>query len=284
MGFFDALGFGSDGGGSGFDSGFGFESPNLQFGTPTFQDSGSSSFGNGGGFNFNDSSSLGFDFGGFDASDLAQGGAGLFDLINSFQGRDNSAGRAGEIQSQFNQRGIDATGRQLAETRADLLPFLQGGTEAFGRSAANATRNGFEGNIADILGGDAFKELRDERLRVAEGQLSSGGLTRSGTALQDISNIPTNLALQIEELLSGRTNNVANTGFNAAQNLGQFGSKSADSIASLIGGQGSALANGVFGDAKARQFQDDRRTQGIKDIAGSFGDFDFDFGNIISNA
>ena len=202
----------------------------------------------------------------------------FFDALG-FGGRDNSAGRAAEIQSQKNQEGIDALNAQFGQTSENFNPFLQGGTDAFGRSVNNATQGGFEDNIANILGGDAFKALRDERLRATEGQLAAGGMTRSGTALQEISNVPTNLAFQIEQLLSGRTDNLANTGFNTAQNIGNFGQSNANAVATLLSGQGSALANGIFGDERARQAQDQRQLKTIKDVgsfaAGKAGGFNF---------
>ncbi len=202
----------------------------------------------------------------------------FFDALG-FGGRDNPAGRAGEIQSQKNQEGIDALNAQFGQTYENFNPFLQGGTDAFGRSVNNATQSGFEGNIANILGGDAFKALRDERLRATEGQLAAGGMTRSGTALQEISNVPTNLAFQIEQLLSGRTDSLASAGFNAARNIGEFEQNNASALATLLSGQGSALANGIFGDERARQAQDQRQLDTLEDIgkfaAGKAGGFDF---------
>ena len=205
----------------------------------------------------------------------------FFDALG-FGGRDNSAGRAGKIQSQKNQEGIDALNAQFGQTYENFNPFLQGGTDAFGRSVNNATQSGFEGNIANILGGDAFKALRDERLRATEGQLAAGGMTRSGTALQEISNVPTNLAFQIEKLLSGRTDSLANTGFNAARNIGEFEQNNANAVATLLSGEGSALANGIFGDERARQAQDQGQLGTLEDIvkfaakaAGGSGGFDF---------
>jgi hypothetical protein len=194
---------------------------------------------------------------------------GFFDALG-FGGRDNSAGRAAEAQNLKTQEAIDGLQGQFDRGEERLNPFIEGGTDAFGRQVTDATQGGLEANLAAILGGDAFQTLRDERLRDAQGQLSAGGLTRSGTALETISDIPTDLAFQIENLLSGRTNAVAGQGFNAVNNLNTADFNTQNQIGSLLSAQGSALAGGIFGDERARQAQDARLLDTLKSV-GEFG-------------
>lgn len=100
-------------------------------------------------------------------------------------------------------------------------------------------------------GNAAFRALVDERQRAVQGQLSAGGLTRSGTALQEAARIPTDLGFQIEQLLSGRTSALAGSGQNAAAQLGAFGSQASGGVASLLQQTGSAAASGILADQQA---------------------------------
>jgi len=91
-------------------------------------------------------------------------------------------------------------------------------------------------------------------------------LTRSGTALQEIANVPSGLALQIEQLLSGRLGGLAAQGQQAGQGLAQIG---------LSGGQfrGEALSSGIATDAATTA----KRNQALLNAAASgvqtFGKF-----------
>lgn len=89
-----------------------------------------------------------------------------------------------------------------------------------------ANIQGFDQRLGDIFGSQNFQNLRDERTRALQGQLAAGGLTRSGTALREIANVPTQLGFDIENQQFGRQQGLAqlaggqfNTGLNQQINL-----------------------------------------------------------------
>lgn len=162
-----------------------------------------------------------------------------------------AGGRAGQAEVAGAQAGIEEIRRQFnvtqerfGETQAQLDPFVQAGTQALGGVQAAATPQGLEAIIGQILGGGAFQELVGERERAARGQLAAGGLTRSGTALQEIANIPTGLAFELENLLANRGANLAGSGQNAALGLG--------SLSGQLAGQGAQAAQGIAGLSQAQ--------------------------------
>lgn len=145
-------------------------------------------------------------------------------------GKDKSAGsRAAGEANKLTQQGIDA-----------LMPFLTAGAGQLGSLTQGATAGGLNERLAEILGGDTFSALTGERERAVQGQLSAGGLTRSGTGLQSIANVPTELALQLESLLTGRSQQLAGQGLGAGTN-----------IASLFNLQGENVSSGIVTDASA---------------------------------
>ena len=192
-----------------------------------------------------------------------------------FGGRDNSAGRAAEVQGQFNDKAIAEIRRQFDETQANAAPFLQAGTDAIPRVVEGTTPEGLDSIIGRLVNTNIFGNLVDERTRAVEGQLSAGGLTRSGAALEEIANVPTKLALVLENLLFGRNTNLAGSGQNAVFNLGGLGATAADSIGTLFSGTGAALGSGIIGDQNDRAAQSQQQTKSlgslISTVAGLFG-------------
>lgn len=164
----------------------------------------------------------------------------------------SAANRAAGFETAGSQRGIDEMRRQFNITQRNMQPFLAAGQGAIPGAVQASTQGGLEERLAQILGGDAFQELTGERERALQGQLSAGGLTRSGTALEEIANVPTDLAFQIEQLLSGRESALMGGGQNAASNIGQFGAQSSSNIANLLAQQGVSQGSGALGAAQSR--------------------------------
>jgi len=161
-----------------------------------------------------------------------------------------AGGRAAEAQAQESRE-------SERRARRDLSPFIQAGQGQLGALQEGATVGGLDARLGRIFDSDIFGELEGQRTRAVQGQLAAGGLTRSGTALQEISRIPGDLGLQIDQLLQGRQQNIAGQGLQAAGVLGNIG---------LSGGQfrGQALSSGIVTDAEARTAQ----LQGIINSAG----------------
>lgn len=193
--------------------------------------------------------------------DGALGGAlDPFGVIGGLSGQDaaEAAERAGEMQAgamveaaRIGERSAAESRALLAEqlglTREGFAPFLATGREALPtlregiRPVQGETLEGLEANLAAILGGDAFQSLLGERQRAAEGALSTAGLTRSGAAVEEMAQIPTDLAFQLENMLFGRGRESELTRFGAAQDLANLGL----SAAAQTGGQTSNLTQAI---------------------------------------
>ncbi len=144
---------------------------------------------------------------------------------------DKNAGRkAASAANEFTQQGIDA-----------LMPFLDAGRGQLGSLTSGATAGGLGERLSEILGGDFFKTLVGERERSMQGQLSAGGLTRSGTAMESMANIPTELALALENMLTGRSQSLAGNALSAG-----------GGIAGMFGKQGENVSSGMLGDAQTK--------------------------------
>jgi hypothetical protein len=163
--------------------------------------------------------------------------------------------QAGNLQSTAATEGADAEIAGIQEMIAKLQGLLGGdlgevqstGMDNFRSVADASTAEGFGSRLDKIIGGGAFGGLVDERMRGAAGMLSSGGLSRSGTAMEAGQAIPTELALQLENQQFGRQSNLANTGFQAQSQQLSLNQQ----IAALLGNIGGIRGTGIRGSAEA---------------------------------
>lgn len=184
----------------------------------------------------------------------------------------SEAGSSGaSAQAAYNQKAIDELKRQFNITQDNIQPYLDAGTGALANIQDTATPEGMDALIGQIMGTDVYSNLLDERTRAVQGQLAAGGLTRSGAGVEAAANIPTNLALQLESLLTGRQTDISNTGVNAATGLGQIGQANSGTIANLLSGSGSAVANGMVTDAQSKA----KGSQNLLNTAATIGSFFF---------
>lgn len=93
-----------------------------------------------------------------------------------------------------------------------FAPFIEAGTGALRDVQRAGTVGGLDERIAEILGSGAFQTLREERFGDVNRQLASAGLSRSGEALRQISDISPDLAFQLEQQQFGRQQQLANLG------------------------------------------------------------------------
>lgn len=173
-------------------------------------------------------------------------------MPGALTGKGGEGGSAAEQANIFAEKSIAELRRQFDLTQENILPFVAAGTGALPDVVQGITAGGLDERLAEIFGTGAFESLIGERTRAVEGQLAAGGLTRSGTAIQEAANIPTSLGLALEELLTGRATNLAASGQNAALGLGQLGAQTSGGIANLFAQQGQNLASGILTDAQAR--------------------------------
>ena len=160
--------------------------------------------------------------------------------------------KAARRQNVYTQRAIDEQRRQFDITQNNINPFIEMGHSFAPDVAQAATMEGLDQRLSDIFGSDIFNTLVSERERAVNNQLSAGGLTRSGAGIQAAANIPTEIGLGLEELLSGRQNNLYGSAQNAAMGLGSLSQNNSNTISNLISGQGQAVASGVLADAQAK--------------------------------
>ncbi len=159
--------------------------------------------------------------------------------------------QAGFIRAQTSEGAIRGLDAEFAAAASRLRPFQDAGFDALGNVEQASTIGGLDEILAQIFGTESFQALRGERERGLQGQLAAGGLTRSGTALQEAANLPVDLAFAIESLLSGRQRDLVGLGRGAVSEINQLGSARAASQANLRVGIGQAQASGVLVDAQA---------------------------------
>ncbi len=167
--------------------------------------------------------------------------------------------QAGQLQSGAATGGAEAEIEGLQQAIQQLMQMQGQGPSAFTQAGLGAlegvqqgsTIGGFGDRLNQIIGGDQFQGLVGERQRGLQGQLAAGGLTRSGTAIEAASAIPTDLAFQLENQLFGRQSGLAGMGFQGEQaGIGRdFGLNA--QIAALLGGQGQVRGEGIRGAAEA---------------------------------
>ena len=162
-------------------------------------------------------------------------------------------GRAGAASEASIGKGIAEIRGSQAATLAELQPFAQAGLGALPNVQQSATLEGFGGNLDAILNSGVLDQFINERQRAADASFGRAGLTRSGAAGQAAADIPAELALQFEALLSGRQGNLLNTGLNASSNLASIRQGNAANIANLFAGQGQAQASTILGQQQAQQ-------------------------------
>ncbi len=134
-------------------------------------------------------------------------------------------------------------------------PYMESGQRSLERVEQGSTVEGLDQIIAQILSGDSFQSLIGDRTRAVEGQLSAGGLTRSGQAIEDAADIPTDLAFAIEQMLSGRQGSLATGGFAATSQIGDLTTQIGEAIASgILGNEASRNADKTRSNNKTGAF------------------------------
>lgn len=148
-------------------------------------------------------------------------------------------------------KGIKELRRQFDVTQENIQPFLTAGIESLPALVEASTVGGLNDRLSQILSTNQFDALVDERERSIVGQLGAAGLNRSGAALEAIAAVPTDIALALESMLTGRLGSLVGSGQNAASNLGALGASNAGSIANLFATQGQNTGSGIVTDAQA---------------------------------
>lgn len=170
-------------------------------------------------------------------------------MIFGFGGAGKDAARA---QEKFNAQAIEELRRQFNITQENFQPFIDAGTGALPQVIEGTTAEGLDARLARIFDTDTFGALRDERERSVQGQLAAGGLTRSGQGIETLADVPQDIGLALEGLLTGRSTNLAGSGQSAVAGLGGLGAQNAQSIAGILQDTGRARSSGIVTDAGAQ--------------------------------
>lgn len=178
----------------------------------------------------------------------------------------NAPGRAAKAANKGVELQIEELRRQFDLSRGDINaqreqfdPFIQAGVGQLGALEEGASVEGLDARLGRILNSDVFGNLTDIRSRGVEGALGSAGLTRSGTAVDELSAVPQDVALGIEQRLTDRSQGLAGQGFQAAgaqgglaQFLASLGGQASGRIGGAFEQQGLNTAGGITGKANAQ--------------------------------
>lgn len=164
------------------------------------------------------------------------------------------ANQAAKAQKEAAQMGIDAQGRQYAQTREDLEPYRTLGNNAIDMlgerpelfQPINLTQDWLEST-------PGYQFTLTQGLKAVQNAAAARGLGVSGAALKGAANFATGLAdntykTQFDVANINNTNtynrlkSLVDTGQNAAAQTGAFGANAANQTASLLTGAGNAQA------------------------------------------
>lgn len=190
-------------------------------------------------------------------------------LAAGLLGGPGAGGGAAALQTQASREAIAEIQRQFGITQENIAPFLEAGQGAAPGVAQAAGIGGFGERLGELFGGGALDPLIAERTRAVQGGLAAGGLTRSGAGIRELADVPTNLGLQIENLLAGRGQQLFGQGQQAALGLGGLSGQAAGQQAGLLQGIGQAQSQGSLLDAQLRAQRNQQLIQGVGE-AGSF--------------
>ena len=180
---------------------------------------------------------------------------GIFDSLSrsfGFAGGGNTGARAAEERIAFNQKGIDRLEEGFDTTREVLDPFLEAGLGGLDLFSQGASVGGFDEILSEIFNTDIFDSLVSERTDSIRGQLAAGGLTRSGTALEEIARVPTDVGLNLGRDILTRAGDLAGRGQNAASGIASNAASFAQQIARLFQDSGVAKSGGIVTDRQAQ--------------------------------
>ena len=185
----------------------------------------------------------------------AKDGRGLF---GDFFGPEITDGQdAADLIAQGNKKAIGELRRSFGDSETALTPFIEGGHEAFQNVQNASTPQGLDRLLRSIMSTKEFGGLVDESQRRSEDALTSAGLFRSGAAADEAARIPRELALAIENMLTGRNQQTATEGKNTSINLENFRSNLGSNIANIHKETGQARSSGFLTDVQADAQRDE---------------------------
>lgn len=175
------------------------------------------------------------------------------DFASDLFGGGDAGEQAGNVQGAANQQAIEELRRQFGITQENLQPFVTAGQGALSDVVSGSTLGGLGENIANIFDSDLFASISDKTQGTLQNLLAKMGLSRSGSGLKQGADADIDIASTIENLLFGRSANLAGSGQNAASGLGALGDSTSQGIASLFQNTGATEASGLLQDQQSKR-------------------------------
>lgn len=154
-----------------------------------------------------------------------------------------AANRAGDAQADAARRAGTISQQQFGQTRADLAPFREQGTNALNRFAAET--------LVPLEETPEFTFARDQGVEALDRSASARGKLLSGQQVQAVQRFGTGLASQLSSDRLNRIASLAGLGQTAATNTGQFGANAAGNQGNALINAGAARASGFVGGSNA---------------------------------
>jgi hypothetical protein len=166
----------------------------------------------------------------------------------------DAASEAAGIQAGAAGKGIEEQRRQFDALQALLKPYTEAGVPALKQQQAFLGLSGPEAEqaaIERISSGAGFQEaMRQGENALLQNASATGGL-RGGNIQGALAQFRPALLNQALEQQYSRLGGMTTLGQRSAAGVGAAGMETGTNIANLLGQQGSALAGGVLGQAKA---------------------------------
>jgi hypothetical protein len=161
---------------------------------------------------------------------------------------------AANIQAGAAGEGISEQRRQFDSLQALLKPYTEAGLPALEQQQAFLGLQGPEAEraaIERISGGERFQELTRQGEEAILSRASATGGLRGGNVQQALAQFRPQVLNQLIEEQYGRLGGMTQLGQRSAAGVGAAGMETGTNIANLLSQQGSALAGGELGQAKA---------------------------------
>ncbi len=161
---------------------------------------------------------------------------------------------AANIQAGAAGEGIAEQRRQFDSLQALLKPYTEAGLPALEQQQAFLGLRGPEEEraaIERISGGERFQEITRQGEEAILSRASATGGLRGGNVQQALAQFRPQVLNQLIEEQYGRLGGMTQLGQRSAAGVGAAGMETGTNIANLLSQQGSALAGGELGQAKA---------------------------------
>ena len=147
----------------------------------------------------------------------------------------------GQAQQALGQGRQDLAGG-FGQAAQGLGAFGQAGQQALGQFQQGSTAQGFGQNLQNLQQSGALNPLIEARTRAAQSAQGAAGLSRSGAGLNQITDIPQDVLLGIEGMLSGRQQQLAGQGLQAQGQIAGFQAGGGQALAGQQGNIANLLA------------------------------------------